>query len=140
LKILSRAAAVAASCALAAAPLSALADQQFVGAGSTFDYPFFSRAFFQYHSDHADVNVNYQSIGSGGGIQQFTARTVDFGASDVPLSSKEMKAAVDANGPVVQFPVTLGGVAIAYNVAGAPPHLRLSASVLANIYLGTITN
>ncbi len=126
--------------ALVGAPLASLADQSFVGAGSTFDNPFFSRAFYQYHSDHADVSVNYQSIGSGAGIQQFTARTVDFGASDVPMNSKEMKAAVDANGPVVQIPVTLGGVAIAYNVAGAPAHLKLSPAVLAGIFLGSITN
>ena len=140
MKNLSRAAAVVATCAVLGAPSLALADSQIVGAGSTFDFPFFSRAFFQYESDHPGVTVNYQSIGSGGGIQQFTARTVDFGASDVPLSSKEMKAAVDANGPVIQVPVALGGVAVAYNVPGAPTHLHLSASVLADMYLGKITN
>lgn len=123
-----------------AVPAMSLADTQIVGAGSTFDFPFFSRAFFQYKSDHPDVTVNYQSIGSGGGIQQFTARTVDFGASDVPLNANELKAAISANGPVVEFPVTLGGVAIAYNVPGAPSHLHLSASVLANIFLGKITS
>ena len=133
-------AAAGAAAALVALPIAGLADQAFVGAGSTFDNPFFSRAFYQYHADHSDVSINYQSIGSGGGIQQFTARTVDFGASDVPLNKNEMKTATDANGPVVEFPVTLGGVAIAYNVAGAPPHLKLSPSVLAGIFLGSITN
>jgi len=96
-----RATAAVASCAvigvlagcLLAGPKTAAADTTIVGAGSTFDLPFFSRAFYQYKSDHADISVNYQSIGSGGGIQQFTARTVDFGASDVPLNSKELKAA-----------------------------------------------
>ena len=139
MKNLSRTAAVVATCAVLTAPSLAFADSQIVGAGSTFDLPFFSRAFFQYQSDHPGVTVNYQSIGSGGGIQQFTARTVDFGASDVPLSPKEMKAALDANGPVIQVPVALGGVAVAYNVPGAPTHLHLSSSVLADIYLGKIT-
>lgn len=139
LKTIHRAAAIAVACTVLGTGTMAWADTQIVGAGSTFDNPFFSRAFFQYKSDHPDVTVNYQSIGSGGGIQQFTARTVDFGASDVPLNPTEMKAAKDANGPVVEFPVTLGGVAIAYNVSGAPSHLRLSPSVLANIFLGKIT-
>jgi phosphate transport system substrate-binding protein len=138
--VIHRAAAAAIVSAVVLAPLSALADGNIVGAGSTFDNPFFSRAFYQYKGDHPDISVNYQSIGSGAGIQQFTARTVDFGATDVPLSSKEMKAAVDANGPVVEFPVTLGGVAIAYNVPGAPNHLKLNASTLAGIFLGTISN
>jgi phosphate transport system substrate-binding protein len=139
-KPIHRAAAIAAVCALLAAPAGALADGQIVGAGSTFDFPFFSRTFYQYKIDHPDVSIDYQSIGSGGGIQQFTARTVDFGATDVPLNSKELKAAMDANGPVVEFPVTLGGVAIAYNIPGAPAHVRLSAGVLSNIFLGKITN
>src|SRR5207245_9110678 len=102
--------------------------------------PFFSRAFYQYKSDHPDISVNYQSIGSGGGIQQFTARTVDFGASDVPLNAKELKAAFDANGPVVEFPVTLGGVAVAYNIPGAPNHLKLASDVIAYSDLGKISN
>jgi phosphate transport system substrate-binding protein len=140
LKNLYRVVAAIAACAAFSAPLVAVADTQIVGAGSTFDFPFFSRAFFQYHNDHPDTSINYQSIGSGGGIQQFTARTVDFGATDVPLNPKELKAAVDANGPVVQIPVTLGGVAMAYNVPGGPSHLRLSASVLANMFLGKITS
>ncbi|MBC5828422.1 MAG: phosphate ABC transporter substrate-binding protein PstS, partial [Candidatus Eremiobacteraeota bacterium] len=126
--------------ALIAAPAGALADTQLIGAGSSFDYPFFSRAFYEYGRSHPGVSVNYQSIGSGGGIQQFTAKTVDFGASDVPLNAKELKAAQDANGAVVQVPVALGGVALAYNVPGAPNHLHLSSDVLANIFLGKVTN
>ncbi|MDQ2817700.1 MAG: phosphate ABC transporter substrate-binding protein PstS [Candidatus Eremiobacteraeota bacterium] len=130
--------------AMAAAALSApmvgLADTQIIGAGSSFDFPFFSRAFYEYGRNHGGLTVNYQSIGSGGGIQQFTARTVDFGASDVPLSTKEEQAARDANGPVVQVPVALGGVVIAYNVPGAPNHLHLSPDVLADIFLGQVTN
>jgi phosphate transport system substrate-binding protein len=121
-------------------PVGALADTQFLGAGSTFDAPFFSRAFYKYSQDHAGVTVNYASIGSGGGISQFTAKTVDFGASDVPLTKTEMAAAMDANGAVVQLPVTLGGVCISYNVPGAPKHLKLTSAVLANIALGHVTN
>lgn len=110
-----------------------------VGAGSSFDLPFFSRAFSRYGASHRGVRVDYQSIGSGGGIRQFTARTVDFGASDVPMGAKEM-AAVPNDRKVIQLPVTLGGVAIAYNVPDASPHLRLNPQVLADIFLGKITN
>jgi phosphate transport system substrate-binding protein len=118
----------------------AAATTQLIGGGSTFDNPFFSVAFFQYNKLHNDIQVNYQSIGSGGGITQFTNKTLDFGATDVPLSPTELKAAQAANGDVVQVPVTLGGVVIAYNVPNAPPHLRLDQPTLANIFLGKITN
>jgi len=139
-KFLHRAAAAALACAFAGGPLAALADTQFIGAGSSFDKPFFDGVFYQYRQDHTDVRVDYSSIGSGGGIQQFTNKVVDFGASDVPLNPNEMKAAMDSNGPVVEFPVTLGGVAIAYNVPGTTGHVRLSAPVLVDIFLGKITN
>ena len=122
------------------APLAALADTQFLGAGATFPYPFFSRAFYAYSQDHSGVTVNYASIGSGGGISQFTAKTVDFGASDVPMTKSELQAAEDANGRVVQLPDTLGGIAISYNVASIPKHIKLSPAVLADIFLGKITN
>ena len=125
--------------ALAGAHL-AVAAGQLTGAGSSFDFPFFSRAFYEYGKTHSDVQVNYQSIGSGGGIQQFTAKTVDFGASDVPLNPNEMKAAQAANGDVVQVPVTLGGVVIAYNVQGVTGHLKLDQDTLAGIFLGKVTN
>jgi phosphate transport system substrate-binding protein len=123
-----------------AAPAAALAGAQLVGAGSSFDAPFFSRAFFQYSQVHADVSVDYQSIGSGAGIQQFTAKTIDFGASDVPMNAKELAAASSSNGDVVQVPVALGGVVIAYNVPGAPANLRLAPDTLVGIFTGTITN
>jgi len=119
-------------------PAGGAAAIQLVGAGSTFDYPLFSRAFYQYSRLHPNVSVNYQSIGSGGGIQQFTKKTVDFGATDVPMGSKELAAIEGGAGAVIQIPVALGGVVIAYNVPGAPPHLRLTPDVLAAIYLGTI--
>jgi phosphate transport system substrate-binding protein len=121
--------------ALACVP-TARAATQITGAGSTFDYPFFSKAFYEYTQKHPDVTVNYQSIGSGGGIQQFTARTVDFGATDVPMNAKELSR---APGKVLQIPVTLGGAGIAYNLPGIKKGLHLTREVVADIYLGKIT-
>ena len=118
----------------------AVAGLTIIGAGSTFVYPFFSRAFDAYHQAHPDVTVNYQSIGSGGGIQQFTAQTVDFGATDVPMSGKELAAVHGGPAAVLQIPVAIGGVAIAYNVPGSPAHLHLSPAVLASIYLGKVSS
>ncbi|MEO7202626.1 MAG: phosphate ABC transporter substrate-binding protein PstS [Candidatus Tumulicola sp.] len=117
-----------------------MAATQLTGAGSTFDYPFFSKAFFEYGKTHSDVQVNYQSIGSGGGIQQFTQRTVDFGATDVPMNAGEVKAASAGGGPVLQIPVALAGVSVVYNLPGIGGGLRLSPSVLADLFLGTISN
>jgi phosphate transport system substrate-binding protein len=126
---------------IGAAALPALAATQLTGAGSTFVYPFFSKAFYTYSQQHADVTVNYQSIGSGGGIQQFTAKTVDFGASDVPMNADELKAAEKAGGPAVQVPVALGGEAITYNLpTSIPGGLRLTREVIAEIYLGKISH
>jgi phosphate transport system substrate-binding protein len=116
--------------------LPAAAATQLTGAGSTFDYPFFSKAFYVYNQKNTDITVNYQSIGSGGGIEQFTARTVDFGATDVPMNSDELARAKD---PVLQVPVTLGGEAIAYDLPGVNATIHLTRQVVANIYLGTIT-
>jgi phosphate transport system substrate-binding protein len=130
----------AAIAVLVSASSIAAADVQLTGAGSSFDNPFFQRAFYEYSRNNSSVQVNYQSIGSGGGIQQFTAKTVDFGASDVPLQPAEMKAAQASGGDVVQIPVTLGGVAIAYNVPGVPTGIKLTSDVLVNIMLGSVTN
>lgn len=110
---------------------------QITGAGSTFDYPFFSRAFYTYSSSHSNVTVNYQSIGSGGGIQQFTQGTVDFGASDVPMNKSELSR---ARSGVIQVPVALGGEVISYNVPGAGNGLRLTGKAIADIYLGKVRN
>jgi phosphate transport system substrate-binding protein len=109
------------------------------GAGSTFDLPFFTKAFEVYSGKHA-VQVNYQGIGSGAGIQQFIAKTVDFGATDVPMDpTSDLPSAVKAGGPVQQVPVALGGVSVAYNVPGVKTGLHLSASVLSDIFLGLVT-
>jgi phosphate transport system substrate-binding protein len=120
----------------AAMTLPAAAATQLTGAGSTFDYPFFSKAFYTYSQKNPNVTVNYQSIGSGGGIQQFTAKTVDFGATDVPMNAQELAR---AGQPVLQIPVTLGGAAIAYNLPGVTQQVRLTRQTVADIYLGTIT-
>ncbi len=125
----------AATLAVATATAS-YAATQITGAGSTFDYPFFSKAFYEYSAKHPEVTVNYQSIGSGGGIQQFTARTVDFGASDVPMNAQELSR---APGKVLQVPVTLGGEGIAYNLPGIAKGLHFTRELLADIYLGKIT-
>lgn len=118
----------------------AFAATQLTGAGSTWDYPFFSKAFYEYGKSHGDVQVNYQSIGSGGGIQQFTQRTVDFGATDVPMNAAEIKAAEAGGGPVLQVPIALGGESVTYNVPGLATGLRLTPAVVANIYLGKVTS
>lgn len=103
------------------------------GAGSTFVNPLFTKMFSEYKQN--DVKVNYQSIGSGGGIKQLIAKTVDFGASDAPMKEDEIK---DAGGNILHIPVTLGGVAIAYNLEGVKD-LKLTPANLADIYNGKIT-
>jgi phosphate transport system substrate-binding protein len=120
---------------VAAMTAPALAATQLTGAGSSFDYPFFSKAFYIYNQKNPNVTVNYQSIGSGGGIQQFTAKNVDFGATDVPMNAQELAR---TGQPVLQIPVTLGGAAMAYNLPGVNATIRLSREVLADIYLGKI--
>src|SRR5579862_5643058 len=102
----------------------AMAATTLTGAGSTFDYPFFSKAFYEYSKKHGEVQVNYQSIGSGGGIAQFTQRTVDFGATDVPMNAKEVATAEAGGGPVLQVPIALGGVSVIYNVPGVASGLK----------------
>jgi len=103
------------------------------GAGATFPYPVYSKWAFKYH-ELTGVKMNYQAIGSGGGIAQIKAKTVDFGASDAPLTKKELD---DAG--LIQFPLIMGGVVPVINVAGLQPgQLKLSAELLANIYLGKV--
>lgn len=113
------------------APGSAL-----TGAGSTFDQPLFTKAFFEYNQQNSGVTVNYASIGSGGGIAQFQANTVNFGASDVPMTPADIAKAT--GGQVLQVPVALGGEAISYNLPGVKTGLKMTPSVLAGIFLGTI--
>ena len=118
----------------------AIAATQITGAGATFPYPFFSKAFYEYSQKHPDVTINYQSIGSGGGIQQFTAKTVDFGASDVPMTAEELGRAETDGASVIQFPTTLGGEALVYNLpVTLKGDLRLTRDALVDIYLGKVT-
>ena len=124
--------------AVSPAPVSAATS--IVGAGSTFDLPFFNKAFPIYDKNNSGVSVNYQGIGSGGGIKQFTNNTVDFGATDVPMNSSELSAASKTGSSMVQIPVALGGVAIAYNLPEVGNKvLKLDSSTLANIFLGKVT-
>ena len=109
-------------------------DDSLVGAGSSFSAPLMT-AWYQYFNPKAGANVSYNSIGSGAGIAQITARTVDFGASDAPLTVDQAKA---CNG-CVQIPVMLGTTAILYNVPGATKQINLTGPVIANIYLGNVT-
>lgn len=126
---------VAATLACGSGVPTVMARTQITGAGSTFDYPFFSRAFRVYSETHPDLVVSYDAIGSGGGIQQFTSKTVDFSASDVPMDANELAEAKD---PVVEIPVVLGGEAIAYDVPGIGKGLKLTREMVADIYLGQI--
>ena len=107
------------------------------GAGATFPYPMYSKWFNEYHNLHSDVEINYQSIGSGGGIRQLQAGTVDFGASDMPLDDAKVK---QMPMPILQLPTVLGSVVPAYNVPGVTGELKFTPQILAGIYLGTITN
>jgi len=106
------------------------------GAGATFPYPIYSKWFSDYAAK-TQVKINYQSIGSGGGIRQLSEQTVDFGASDSPMKDDEMTNA--KGGPVMHFPTVLGAVVLTYNVAGVTAPLKLSGPVIADIYLGKIT-
>ena len=109
--------------------------QQINGAGATFPYPIYSKWFAEYNKVHPNVMINYQSIGSGGGIQQVTSQTVFFGASDGPMTDAQLKA---APGPLLHFPTVLGAVVPVYNVQGAGD-LKFTGQLLADIYLGKIT-
>src|SRR5256885_8226164 len=106
------------------------------GAGSSFDNPLFSRAFFDYTQQHPSVTVNYQPVGSGAGVQDFIKNTVDFGATDVPRAAADITSAGGA-AAMTQIPVTLGVVSIAFNVKGVTS-LKLDADTLTGIFLGKI--
>jgi len=106
------------------------------GAGATFPYPIYSRWFADY-AQKTGVKINYQSIGSGGGIRQLSEQTVDFGASDAPMSDAELAKA--KGGAVLHIPIVLGAVAVTYNLPGAPQSLRLTGDALADIFGGRIT-
>jgi len=105
------------------------------GAGATFPFPLIDKWAAEYHKIKPNIQVNYQSIGSGGGIRQHTEKTVQFGASDAPLTEQQFANATNS----LHIPLTIGGVAITYNVPGIPIGLKFSGEVLAEIFLGNIT-
>ena len=105
------------------------------GAGATFPYPIYSKWFSDYAAK-TGVKINYQSIGSGGGIRQLSEMTVDFGASDAPMTDAEMTAA--KGGPILHFPTIMGAVVVTYNLPATVGSLKLSAPVLADIFAGRI--
>src|SRR5689334_8387480 len=105
-------------------------------AGATFPYPIYSKWFSEYQKLHPNVAINYQSIGSGGGIRQLHAGTVDFGASDMPVKDDMLQ---QMNLHVVQFPTVLGAVVPSYNLPGIDEPLKFTPAALAGIYLGKIT-
>jgi phosphate transport system substrate-binding protein len=118
---------------LAAMPLRA---QNINAAGATFPYPIYSKWFDEYHKLHPAVQINYQSIGSGGGIRQLTDKTVDFGASDGPMTDDQLK---QAGTKILHFPTVLGAAVPSYNIPGVTGELKFTPEALAGIFLGKIT-
>lgn len=111
------------------------------GAGATFPYPIYSKWFSEYHKLHSDVQINYQSIGSGGGIRQVTEGTVDFGASDMPMTDEQLKESESKlQTKVLNIPTVLGAVVPVYNIPGVSGELKFTPDTLAGIYLGRISN
>ena len=110
------------------------------GAGATFPYPMYSKWFEEYHKKDANIEINYQSIGSGGGIRQVTEGTVDFGASDGPMNDEQLKAYQDKHGfAVLHFPTVLGADVPTYNIPGVTAELNFTQEAIAGIFLGRIT-
>jgi len=108
--------------------------RELTGAGATFPYPLYSK-WFDVYNKKTGVQINYQSVGSGAGIQQLTQRTVDFGASDAPMTDEQLKA---APGEVLHIPTVLGAVVVTYNLPGVDKGLKLSGDTLAGIFLGSV--
>jgi phosphate transport system substrate-binding protein len=111
--------------------------QKLNGAGATFPAPIYSKWFSEYHALHPNVEINYQPIGSGGGIRQVTAGTVDFGATDGPMSDQQL---AESKIKLIHIPTVLGAVVPIYNLPGISQELKLSGEVLAGIYHGDISN
>ncbi len=124
---------------LAAYPAPAAPDSGTVllnAAGATFPYPIYSKWFDEYHKLHSNIQINYASVGSGAGIRQILAGTVDFGASDGPMSDEQL---AQAKFQVLHFPTVLGAAVPTYNIPGVTAELNFTGEALAGIYLGTIT-
>jgi len=124
-------------CAFLALP--AIGQTTLNGAGATFPYPMYSKWFSEYHKLHPDIQVNYQSIGSGGGIRQVTEGTVDFGASDMPMTDGQLaEAETKLKTKVLNIPSVLGADVPAYNVPGVSGEVKFTPDALAGIFLGRI--
>ena len=122
---------------LALLAVSATAQTRLNGAGATFPYPIYSKWFSEYNKLHPDVQINYQSIGSGGGIRQVLAGTVDFGASDGPMTDEQLS---QAKSKIFHIPTVLGSDVPAYNVPGVKSDLKFTPAALAGIFLGRISS
>jgi phosphate transport system substrate-binding protein len=110
------------------------------GAGATFPYPMYSKWFDEYHKKNTNLEINYQSIGSGGGIKQVTEGTVDFGATDGPMNDEQIKTYQDKHGfAILHFPTVLGADVPTYNIPGVDVELSFTQEAIAGIFLGTIT-
>jgi phosphate transport system substrate-binding protein len=110
------------------------------GAGATFPYPIYSKWFDEYHKNNGNIQINYQSVGSGAGIKQVTEGTVDFGASDGPMTDEQLKAFQEKHGfGILHFPTVLGAVVPTYNISGVTAALNFTPEALAGIFLGKIT-
>jgi len=123
-------------CGIAAALPAAAQSVQINGAGATFPYPIYSKWFSEYNKLHPEAEINYQSIGSGGGIRQLTNQTVFFGASDGPMTPEQLQA---APGSILHLPTVLGGVVPVYNIPGVEGELKFTGPLLADIFLGKVT-
>jgi len=117
--------------------IPAFSQTKLTGAGATFPNPIYQKWFSEYGKAHSDVQINYQSIGSGGGIRQVSEGTVDFGASDGPMTDDQLSA---AKTKILHFPTVLGSVVPAYNVPGVTGEIKFTPEVLAGIFLGKIAN
>jgi phosphate transport system substrate-binding protein len=117
--------------------LPALGQTTLNGAGATFPNPMYQKWFSEYHKAHSDVQFNYQSIGSGGGIRQVLAGTVDFGATDGPMTDEQLS---QAKTKILHIPTVMGAVVPAYNVPGVSGDLKFTPEILAGIFLNKITN
>jgi phosphate transport system substrate-binding protein len=121
-------------------PLAVFGQTTLNGAGATFPNPMYSKWFNDYHNLHSDIQINYQPIGSGGGIRQVIAGTVDFGASDMPMTDEQLKEAQGKlNTKVLNIPTVLGAVVPAYNIPGVSGEVKFTPEALAGIFLGRIT-
>ncbi len=119
---------------------SAIGAMSITGAGATFPYPIYSKWFSEYHKAHPEIEINYQSIGSGGGIKNVTDGTVDFGATDGPMNDQQLKEYKEKHGfDVLHFPTVLGALVPTYNIPGIRGELNFTPQALADVYLGKIT-